>query len=61
MVQARKGRSYFDQLVIAHIEQLQVGYIANGIGFPTNQLPNAAIAYKNRFGRRDLYPTGTTP
>ena len=28
---------------------------------PTNQLPNAAIAYKNRFGRPDLYPTGTTP
>lgn len=36
-------------------------YIANGIGWPSNQLPNAAIAYKNRWGRPDLYPTGATP
>ena len=46
------GENYFSE---------PASYIANGIGFPTNQLPNAAIAYKNRFGRPDLYPTGTTP
>src|SRR5574343_103693 len=39
------GENYFNE---------PASYIANGIGYPTNQLPNAATRYKNRLGRPDL-------
>ena len=43
------GECYFNE---------PASYIANGIGWPSNQNPNSATAYKKKWGYPLLYPTG---